>query len=222
MGVYIDIKKQLEHFELSLHYEFEAGVLCVHGPSGSGKTTLLNCIAGLTDPDEGKIAIHDQVLYEGMTSTNVPARMRDMGYVFQNYALFPNMSVEDNLLYGIKNLKTYHDHEQRKELLAYAAYIMETFKINHLKDKYPKHISGGEKQRVALARAIVKKPKLLLLDEPFSALDEETKQIVYKEFLQIKETFKIPTILITHNLLEGELLADQIIHLKAGKWITDL
>lgn len=221
MGVYINIKKQLEHFELSLQVKFETGVLCVHGQSGSGKTTLLNCIAGLVTPDQGEILIGEQTVFDSAQTLNTPARSRFIGYVFQNYALFPNLSVFENLLYGIKNLPNYKQKSQRSELLAYVDYIMDTFQIRHLKDKYPKHISGGEKQRVALARAIVIKPKLLLLDEPFSALDEETKQIVYNEFLLMKETFKIPTILITHNLAEGQLFADQIIHLKAGKLLTN-
>ena len=139
--------------------------------------------------------------------------------MFQNYALFPNMTVKQNVLYGLKNKKEYRRRESRKELLEYAAYMMETLGISHLADKSAASISGGEKQRVALARAMVTKPALLLLDEPFSALDENTKCRVYDEFMGFKETLGIPTILITHNHRETELFADKNITLMEGKVI---
>ncbi len=216
MTIYFKFKKNLDHFPLDVECAFEKGVLAVHGNSGSGKTTLLNCIAGLTSPDEGRLVIHDQVIYDSHDKIDLPAKSRNIGYVFQHYALFPNMSVYENLIYGIKNLSDYEDHKKRKELLDYAEYIMDTFQIQHLKHKYPKNVSGGEKQRVALARAIVRKPKLLLLDEPFSALDDDTKEIVYKEFATYKETFKIPTLLITHNKLESQMFSDQVATMSEG------
>ena len=148
--------------------------------------------------------------------TNVPVKKRQIGYLFQNYALFPNMTVGKNVIYGIKNKKEYKDKEKRKELLDYADYIMETFQITHLKKRYPHNISGGEKQRVALARAIVTRPRLLLLDEPFSALDMKTKEVVYEEFQSFKKTLGIPTILITHDPRESELFADHKIFMRDG------
>lgn len=219
MEVYFKLIKKLDHFTLDVAYEFDKGLLSIHGNSGSGKTTLLNCLSGLTPPDRGRIVIHDQVLYDSNQQIDVPAKERNIGYVFQNYALFPNMTVYENLVYGMKNLEAYKDNQQRKALLEYAAYMMNTFKIEHLKNKYPKHISGGEKQRVALARAIVRKPKLLLLDEPFSALDDDTKEIVYREFSLHKELFKIPTILITHNKLESQLFSDHIALMSDGTFL---
>ncbi len=218
MEVYFKLIKKLDHFTLDVTYEFDKGLLSIQGNSGSGKTTLLNCLSGLITPDQGRIVIHDQVIYDSHQQINVPAKLRNIGYVFQNYALFPNMTVYENLVYGMKNLDAYRDHQQRKEMLEYATYMINTFKIEHLKNKYPKHISGGEKQRVALARAIVRKPKLLLLDEPFSALDDDTKEIVYNEFSLHKETFKIPTILITHNKLESQLFSDHIALMCNGKF----
>jgi molybdate transport system ATP-binding protein len=126
------------------------------------------------------------------------------------------MTVEQNVLYGIRNKPEYKDRALRKEMIEYAEYIMGIFGISELRGKRPVVISGGEKQRVALSRAIVTKPRLLLLDEPFSALDEETKAIIYNEFGQFKQRFQIPTILITHNDAEGEMFGDHRIHMKAG------
>ena len=142
-----------------------------------------------------------------------------IGYLFQSYALFPNMTVRQNVLYGLKNKKEYRKKASRKEMLEYADYMMETLGISHLANKNSSAISGGEKQRTALARAMVTNPSLLLLDEPFSALYENTKSRIYEEFNEFKETLKIPTILITHNHRETELFADKNITLKEGRII---
>ena len=214
--MYFKIKKKLDHFFVDVEYEFSQGVLVIQGESGAGKTTVLNCISGLTLPEEGSISIGDRVIFQSEKGINIPTRARNIGYLFQNYALFPNMSVYQNVTYGIKNKPEYKEKSSRGELLRYADYIMETFGIAHLKKKYPNQISGGEKQRVALSRAIVTKPSLLLLDEPFSALDEQTKEIVYQEFASFKKSFQIPTILITHDARESELFADNRILMKNG------
>jgi molybdate transport system ATP-binding protein len=219
------IVKKLDPFTLDVRCGFDAGVLVVRGESGAGKTTLLHCIAGLRAPESGFIAIDGDVVFRrdgdgaggnGASHIDKPARSRGLGYLFQSYALFPNMTVEQNVLYGIRNKPEYKDRAQRKEMLDYADYIMGIFGISELRRKRPAVISGGEKQRVALSRAIVTKPRLLLLDEPFSALDEETKAIIYNEFGQFKRNFQIPTILITHNDAEGEMFGDHKIHMKAG------
>lgn len=217
MGTYFKIKKKLDQFQTDIEYSFDKGVLVIQGESGAGKTTVLNCISGLKTPDEGEIRIGDTVVFDG--KTNIPVKNRRIGYLFQDYALFPNMTVEKNVLYGIKNKPEYRDRTKRKEMLDYADYMMETFRISHLKKRYPANISGGEKQRTALARAIVTHPQLLLLDEPFSALDAETKETVYEEFFSFKEALGIPTILITHDPRESELFADDRIVMKNGKII---
>ena len=217
--MYFKIIKSLEHFTVDIEYGFDRGILAVQGESGAGKTTLLNCIAGIITPDEGKIIVEDRVVYDGVQKINVATRLRTVSYLFQNYALFPNMTVYQNIIYGIKNKEEYKDKQEREELLRYAEYIMETFGIAHLKKKHPNQISGGEKQRVALTRAIVIKPKLLLLDEPFSALDRQTKEVIYQEFDSFKKEFQIPTILITHDLVESEMFADRRIQMKEGKII---
>ncbi|MDD4680825.1 MAG: ATP-binding cassette domain-containing protein, partial [Clostridia bacterium] len=203
-------------FLLDVDYRFDKGILAIQGESGAGKTTILNCISGLIMPDDGKIAIGDQIVFDSIAGINVTTRLRNIGYLFQNYALFPNMTVYQNIVYGIKNHKDYKEKSKKEQLLAYADYIMETFGIAHLKKKTPGQISGGEKQRVALSRAIVTKPGLLLLDEPFSALDQRTKEIVYQEFASFKKNFQIPTILITHDSEESKMFADCRIHIKEG------
>ena len=215
MGVSFQIVKKLDRFSVDMEYSFEEGVLVIQGESGAGKTTVLNCIAGLKQPDRGRIAIDGRIVFD--EKTNVPVKKRQIGYLFQNSALFPNMTVGKNVIYGIKNKEEYRDRKKRKELLEYADYIMDTFQITHLQKRYPEKISGGEKQRVALARAIVTRPKLLLLDEPFSALDVKTKEVVYEEFASLKKSLGIPTILITHDPQESKLFADHKIFMKDGK-----
>ena len=215
MGVSFQIVKKLDRFSVDMEYSFEEGVLVIQGESGAGKTTVLNCIAGLKQPDRGRIAIDGRIVFD--EKKKVPVKKRQIGYLFQNYALFPNMTVGKNVIYGIKNKEEYRDRKKRKELLEYADYIMDTFQITHLQKRYPEKISGGEKQRVALARAIVTRPKLLLLDEPFSALDVKTKEVVYEEFASLKKSLGIPTILITHDPQESKLFADHKIFMKDGK-----
>lgn len=219
MGVNFRIVKKLNYFTLDVDFSMGNELLVIEGASGAGKTTILNCLAGTVTPDEGRIVVDNRILFSHTDKVNVPAEKRNLGYLFQNYALFPNMTVKQNVLYGLKNKKEYRRRESRKELLEYAAYMMETLGISHLADKSAASISGGEKQRVALARAMVTKPALLLLDEPFSALDENTKCRVYDEFMGFKETLGIPTILITHNHRETELFADKNITLMEGKVI---
>ncbi|MDO4485573.1 MAG: ATP-binding cassette domain-containing protein [Bacillota bacterium] len=219
MGLDFRIKKQLNYFELDVDVSIGNELLVIEGPSGAGKTTILNCLAGLVIPDSGHIAIDDRVLFDSEQRINIHVEKRHIGYLFQSYALFPNMTVRNNVLYGLRSKRGFRRGSSRKAMLEYADYTMETLGISHLSDKRPTHISGGEKQRVALARAMVTRPALMLLDEPFSALDENTKDMVYDEFMSFKDTLKIPTVLITHNHKETELFADKNIKLKEGRII---
>ena len=219
ISMYFKIKKRLDHFDVDVEYEFEEGVLVIQGESGAGKTTILNCISGLLNPEEGRISMGDRIVFDSGAGINVPTRLRNIGYLFQNYALFPNMTVYQNIVYGIKNKPEYRERDKREALLKYADEVMETFGIAHLMKKHPARISGGEKQRAALSRAIVTKPGLLMLDEPFSALDQQTKEIVYEQFALFKKNFQIPTILITHDPGESEMFADGRIVMKDGKII---
>lgn len=217
MSISFKLLKKLNYFDLDVELSMENELLVIEGASGAGKTTILNCLAGIVAPDDGKITIDGKVVFNHTDKVNIPAEKRGIGYLFQNYALFPHMTVRGNVLYGLKNKKEYKRKSTRKELLDYADYMMETLGIAHLAKKNSTAISGGEKQRVALARVMVTKPSLLLLDEPFSALDENTKSRIYDEFMEFKETLKIPTILITHDHHESELFANKNILLKEGR-----
>ncbi|EPY2305778.1 ATP-binding cassette domain-containing protein [Clostridium sporogenes] len=204
----LDIVKSLNHFDLQCKLTLGNEVVALQGSSGSGKTTILDCIAGIRTPDKGIIKIDNNIVFSSSENINLPIKDRHIGYLFQNYALFPHMTVEENILFGVKNQKNYD--------ISYIKYITETFKIEHLKDRKPSQISGGEKQRVALARALAIKPNILMLDEPFSALDKDTKEAVYKEFMEYKKKFRISIILVTHNSYEAELLADRSIIIHEG------
>lgn len=213
------IRKKLHTFDLDVNFSIGRELAVIEGASGAGKTTVLNCIAGVTKLEHGQITVAGRTLFDHEQKINVPAEKRNIGYLFQNYALFPNMTVKENILYGVRNKQEYKGKSSRMELIEYADYMMETLGIMHLADRRPDRISGGEKQRTALTRALVTKPSLLLLDEPFSALDENTKEKVYEEFGIFKESLQIPIILITHDHRESELFADKIITLKEGRII---
>lgn len=221
MSIHFNIHKKLDYFDLEAVYSMSQELLVIEGASGAGKTTILNCLSGILPPDKGEITIDGKLLFSHTKKINVPVEKRSIGYLFQNYALFPHMTVRENILYGLKNKREYRLKALRNDLLCYAMDMMKTLGIAHLSEKHPSHISGGEKQRTALARAMVTKPSLLLLDEPFSALDENTRESVYEEFAGFKETFRIPTILITHNHRETELFADKHIILQKGRIIND-
>lgn len=199
----IKISKKMYNGNLDIEFELGKEVLAIQGRSGSGKTTILECISGLKEPDHGKIAVNNNLFYCSEKKINVKTRFRNISYLFQNYALFPHMTVEKNIEFGMKAKKIENN--------LYVDYLMKKLKIDHLKTRYPDKISGGEKQRVALVRALAVKPDLLLLDEPFSALDEETKKIVYDEFLKMKEELNMGIILVSHNQNEVELLGDRIL-----------
>lgn len=199
----LNISKKLAHFTLQIELQAKQDIIALFGPSGSGKTTVLNCLAGLAKPDTGHIRLNERVLFDNGKSI-VPVHQRNIGYVFQDYALFPHKTVWQNIAYGMKA------EDFAKEL-------MEQLHIAHLKNQYPRAISGGEKQRVALARALATEPELLLLDEPFSALDEKTRHKAHEELLRVHALWKIPVILVTHQHEEAKKLADFIYYMDQGK-----
>lgn len=204
-----DIYKQLRGFALNLELRCENEVLVLQGKSGAGKTSILDMIAGIKKPDDGWIKIQNEWVYNAHTQIDMPIRQRGVGYVVQNYALFPHLTVAKNIAFGLKCQGV----DERGNLDD----IMDRFQIHHLKNQYPHRISGGEKQRVALARALVMNPKVLLLDEPFAALDPETKRLVHNAFLRLKESLNMSVVLVTHNLDEAELLGDRIVEISEGK-----
>lgn len=188
--------------ELVCNFSIKSGdFLAVTGPSGSGKTTLLRIIAGLED-SEGEILIEDEVWLD--KKTKLPPQKRGVGFVFQDFALFPNMKVIDNLLYVNK------DKQLAQELL-------DMVELNELKNRYPAMLSGGQKQRVALCRALMRKPKILLLDEPFSALDMEMREKLQRDVYNFHQKFNLTTIMVSHSPSEIYRLADFAMLLKNGK-----
>lgn len=203
--------KKLPGFELKIDIALKNGILVVTGPSGAGKTTLLQCIGGLQKPSWGEILIGSRLLFSAEQGTNVPVRNRRIGYVFQDYALFPHMTVAKNVVYGISK-----EHNMRNIILTVSG-VLNMLKIEHLRNRYPGQISGGEKQRVALARALMTAPELLLLDEPLSALDQDTRSMLQQELRKLQRQWQIPFILVTHDTQEAKRLGDQIIRINCGQ-----
>ncbi|RNB75041.1 ATP-binding cassette domain-containing protein [Brevibacillus panacihumi] len=201
----VSIQKQLPDFLLDVCFAIQKEIVVLFGPSGSGKTTILNSIAGLVTPDAGMIRLGDTLFYEHGTKA-LPVQKRNIGYVFQDYALFPHMTVAQNIRYGVKEGKEVGLDE-----------LVATVGIGHLLDKYPHQISGGQKQRVALVRALATKPDLLLLDEPLSALDADTRKECQDELLRLQAVWKIPFLMVTHDREEAERLADIILTIENGK-----
>lgn len=204
-------RKKLPSFELTIDVTLNNGILVLVGPSGAGKTTLLQCIAGLQKPSQGVIQIGDRLIFSSEQGINMPTRERHIGYLFQDYALFPHMSVEKNVTYGMPK-----GNNQRNKALSLVN-VLEMLGIKHLRNRYPGQISGGEKQRVALARALMTAPELLLLDEPLSALDQDTRNTLQQELQKLQAEWQIPFILVTHDMQEAELLGNQIIRINSGK-----
>lgn len=211
----VRLKKKLHgingDFWLDVDFEINGPEFVVLlGPSGSGKTTLLRAIAGLEKPEEGYIEVMGDVWFDSKGGINLPPNRRDVGFVFQDYALFPNMSLFENVAYGMKK----KDKERVLELLR-------RVKLEGLKDKRPTQISGGQKQRIALVRALAREPKLLLLDEPLSAIDEDLKKELQEELRNFQREFSIPALMVTHNRQEAISLADRIIRIEGGKIVGD-
>lgn len=185
----------------------DEGFITLFGPSGAGKTTILRMIAGLTDPDEGFIQVDDEVWFDSDQGINRPVQERQISFVFQDYNLFPNMTVRENLQYALKDKK---DEGRIQEFL-------EMVHLTGLSDHKPATLSGGQRQRVALVRALLRKPKIFLLDEPLSALDWGLRLKLQDEIFALYNRFKVPTIFVTHDLSEIFKLAHQIFVMEEGR-----
>jgi len=196
-------------FRLSANATIGSGVTGICGPSGSGKSTLLLLIAGLLSPSSGTIKAGDEVLVDIEQRKIVPAWERHFGLVFQDGQLFPHLTVRSNLLYGFERIAS---HMRRLDLQA----VAELLEITHLLDRRPALLSGGERQRVALGRALLYSPRLLLLDEPLSSLDERLKQQILPFLKRIKEETHVPMLYVTHARAEVEYLADQVMTMDRG------
>jgi len=202
----------LANFDLDIDASFDSRITAIFGPSGSGKTTLLDAVAGLRRIVDGEITIDGRTLYSSARRINLPPQQRGVGYVPQEGALFPHLSVRKNILFGAErgytnnSIKTNH--------------VLNVLEIGHLLDRPVTNVSGGEAQRVALARAILSQPELLLLDEPLAALDIGLKEKILPYLGRVRDEFQIPMIYVTHNLTEVLTLADWVLMIKQGKLIT--
>jgi molybdate transport system ATP-binding protein len=201
-------------FELAAKLTVFPGVTMIVGHSGAGKTTLLRCIAGLSNPDEGRIAIGGHVLFDSQRNMRLEPAHRRVAFVFQDLALFPHMAVERNVMYGLRRLDVAERKRRMREVLA-------SFQIEHLGDRYPREISGGEQQRVALARSLVTEPSVLLLDEPLSSLDPYTKVLIIDDLRRWNQRRHIPILYVTHDHDELLALGDHAIVMDHGKIVTE-
>ena len=205
------IIKDLWHFKLDINLKVKNKILVLQGPSGAGKTTVLHCLAGLLSPSDGFIKMNDRTLYSSEEKINIAARFRNTAYLFQDYALFPHMTVKQNVAYGLKC-----KGRKRKGLVLDPVELLNSFGVGHLVERYPYQLSGGEKQRVALARALAVQPDFLLLDEPFSALDKCSKVKLRQEIKKLHRQWQIPFVLVTHDEEDASYLGDMIISLEKG------
>ncbi len=202
-----NVKKAYDGTEILKGITLDIGngeIVSILGPSGGGKTTLLNLILGITDIDEG------QLLYDGEDITHVPMEQRDFNIVFQDYALFPNLNAYNNIIYGLKNKPGISTQEEVDELI-------DLLDLRPHLDKPIDQLSGGQKQRVALARTLVMKPKVLLLDEPLSALDGVIKESIKERIKTVAKDFNLTTIIVTHDPEEALTLSDRVLILNGGK-----
>jgi len=205
----IDIKKSLPEFKLEVKFAVGQEIMAILGPSGCGKTVTLKCVAGLMTPDQGKIVLNEQVLFNSQQRINLPARERKIGFLFQNYALFPHLTVHENIAFGIRQLPTTQKNERVRQLLV-------KMRLEYFGHRYPVELSGGQQQRVALARALAPEPEVLLLDEPFSALDTQVKERLEAELLEIQSDFQGHVLFVTHNLAEAYRLSSKMAVYETG------
>lgn len=212
MGLTVDIKRQLKNFKMDVSFEASKGCMGILGASGCGKSMTLKAIAGIVTPDSGKI-IHEGVpFFDGEKRINQSPQKRRVGFLFQNYALFPNMTVEENIYAGLLKKTKENDHK--------VADMIERFQLADLEKHYPKMLSGGQQQRVALARILVCSPQILLLDEPFSALDAYLKEELQLELREILRGFDGISIMVTHDRDEAYKLCDTMMVMEHGSVIS--
>jgi molybdate transport system ATP-binding protein len=213
----VDITKRLGEkssptFVLSVKFTVENGIIVLTGASGSGKTTTLRSIAGIITPDAGHIEVGGQIYFDATRSINLPVQQRRVGFVFQDYALFPHFTAEENIAYGVK-------HKDKKQRLEVAQQWLALFHIEHTCERLPHAISGGEQQRVALARALASEPALVLLDEPLSAVDVDLRSKLLDDIVEAQAKTNIPFIYVTHNETEARRFGGQHLSLKHGQLI---
>lgn len=207
-----NVRLPLAGFTLELEAEFTRQVTGVYGPSGSGKTTLLDLIAGLRRPQRGLIRLGERTLTDTMRATHVPPRLRRVGYVPQDLALFPHLSVEGNLRYGCRA-------DGEAHALFTLEHVTEVLEIAPLRARGVNQLSGGERQRVALARALLSSPQLLLLDEPLASLDRKLKQRIVPYLQRVRDEFRLPMVYVSHDAEEISALCQEVWLLEQGRMV---
>ena len=213
MTLTIDVVHRQGSFDLSVDLAIGGGLTALFGPSGSGKTTLVNLVAGLIRPDSGRIAFDGEVWADGRGRRFVPPHRRRIGYVFQEGRLFPHMTVRANLRYGARFAPRGEPGETLER-------VVELLRIGHLLDRRPALLSGGEKQRVALGRALMAKPRLLLMDEPLSALDNDLKAAILPDVERLRDHAGIPILYVSHSIEEVTRLATRVVVMDAGRTVA--
>ncbi|MBF2051592.1 MAG: molybdate ABC transporter permease subunit [Elainella sp. C42_A2020_010] len=212
-GLLVDLEKQLPSFTLNPAFTAPPGTLGILGGSGSGKSMTLRCIAGVETPDQGRIVLNGRTLFDSARQINLPCHQRNVSLVFQNYALFPHMTVAQNIVFGIQHLPKPMRNQRVKQQLALV-------QLQSLGDRYPHQLSGGQQQRVALARALATEPEALLLDEPFSALDTYLRSQMERQLIEVLSSYRGVTLFVTHNLEEAYRVCGTLMVMSGGKPIA--
>ncbi|MBE9529543.1 MAG: ABC transporter ATP-binding protein [Proteobacteria bacterium] len=210
MALKFNIKKSFPSFKLDLSLELSTELLVLFGPSGAGKSLTLKMISGLVTPDSGSVEVAGEKVFDSAAGVNVPVRSRRTGYLFQEYALFPHMTVEQNIAYGIGGMRAEGASARVRELLG-------VMRLSGLEKRYPSELSGGQKQRTALARTLATSPRILLLDEPFSALDFQVREKLRADLLNIHKLYPVTTVVVTHDLEEAFMLSERIAVMNEGR-----
>jgi molybdate transport system ATP-binding protein len=216
MRIAVDIEKKLRdasrEFHLRMRFESDADVTVLYGESGAGKSLTMLAVAGLMHPDKGRIVVSDRVQFDSAHRIDVRARHRHVGLVFQDYALFPHLTVRQNIAFA-QNRGWFN----RRSVDADAMATMASMQLDVLADAYPSDLSGGQRQRVALARALASRPQLLLLDEPFAALDSELRNRLREELIETRRQAGIPMIVITHNADDVAAFGGKVVRVRDGR-----
>lgn len=212
MGLSIDVKKKMGNFYLNIQFQSESSRIGILGASGCGKSMTLKSIAGIETPDEGEIIINDKVVYRSSQKVNIKPQKRNIGYLFQNYALFPTMTVAKNIGIGLKGTK--QENQKRVEEM------IRTFQLEGLEERLPGELSGGQQQRVALARIMAYEPDVILLDEPFSALDMFLKDRLQQELVEMLKDYQGIVIMVSHSRDEIYRFSEELVIMDQGTVVT--
>ncbi len=218
MSFDVDIAKvvggERRRFALDVRFRTRGRRTAIYGPSGAGKTLTLQAIAGLLTPDRGRIAFDEQIVYDGGAGIDLPAGQRGFGYLFQDYALFPKLSVRQNIAFGLsKGLRNPGEQAGGEAVERW----LRSFELVDVARLRPGELSGGQRQRVALARALVDTPRALLLDEPFAALDPELRQRMRAELDELLDRVAVPVLMITHDPIDLDWFGDEVLYLRDGR-----